>query len=861
MWPSKKKVGPQLTYGIEGPGVYREAHDPNRYWSFANELDYPINFTLVQGSNQLLRKPLFATLSHGQRLTQIKEDWQRVQSEVFVPTGLGRKLEHEAKAYVEGVHDPVISDQLIIANVRVSRAIPLLVLGYVQNMRRLHFSLLMWRERAVLEVQTKDIRRMSVPWISKSVVVNMSSDILQISFEEPFDKQGGRNCLVLTRESLVLFRLTVAGMSKNNLILEVVKHAEWTPEEIGISELVYATASPFNSTEISVVNARGDFRIIEIQKKGTPFIPKKYSNCTIYDPLVLSKFKRVIWGASPNELLVFSRSRLYKYDTIAHGLTELVTAMAWSKILDLRRIPFMTEYFALLTDRELVIADFSDGVKKVLAFKHCLDDDDPSMTLSVSESPVPNALKDNISLEQMFVCTVTSKASRLVWNVTIGIEADNIVLLGQPFITPSFNKTMSGMVNYFYDVDESALFGKLRGYRENMTSASTGSFSIQSWRRRAVNTDAKVSRPISVADVSLGMCAFTLSANGDLVSSISTSDRQFKMLPESKRWFDFSEELKDTLLEELEEDENEDDAVPVEEGENSVSDQVYEKLKELFDFLVDIKSDDTLWEEDERDKIQELASDFTTSIAEMLNSKSQSNSSITLFEATENRSFLIDDLTEMDYMLKMLFENFKGENIDFETNKSLLKNFVSSITSSSPEILDLASLRSLLPRILSPDSLTPLEQSLVARDVGLSFTSFHLQTDTTRTKISRIQKKLAHRYQTILEKWGDPYTQQEETNVRLTQRLESQLIPTVISSQKRKHDGLKSQIRKTKFHKPSNLKNDSFFSMPSSVPQSQIESSLASTSSYESAPRPKKSKTDKKGSSKRKQKRRLGGFM
>lgn len=158
------------------------------------------------------------------------------------------------------------------------------------------------------------------------------------------------------------------------------------------TKLAYAEIACFlevGFVKLSVIDQIGKFCVwkAEIDTNGdfaSDFTDIDLLHGSIYDPLDMSNFKKLVW-LDENRLILFSRTQLHEYNFIKETLKCRISAGIWSKLLDLVSNKSKTLYY-MLTSKELIVIDTAMGkFRRKYAWKHYFNDIDTSMYLTAAE--------------------------------------------------------------------------------------------------------------------------------------------------------------------------------------------------------------------------------------------------------------------------------------------------------------------------------------------------------------------------------------------------------------------------------------------------------------------------------------------
>lgn len=191
-----------------------------------------------------------------------------------------------------------------------------------------------------------------------------------------------------------------------------------------------------NSASLVIVDCIGKFIVFRsnsVKKMMFEKIDLKYGS--FYDPVELSNFKKSVW-IDPTRLLLFSRTQLFEYkfeqsvnnnnnnnNLLVEKFKCKVFAGTWSKFLDISQSRTNKSLYYVLTTKELIVADTTNGFKRKFAFKHFLNELDTSKFLNILRKP-RNTTND--------LCVVSSKNA--VMNYVIEFNTETFKIVDKPYI-------------------------------------------------------------------------------------------------------------------------------------------------------------------------------------------------------------------------------------------------------------------------------------------------------------------------------------------------------------------------------------------------------------------------------------------
>lgn len=165
--------------------------------------------------------------------------------------------------------------------------------------------------------------------------------------------------------------------------------------------------------KILLVDIKGNATLVHLNEVYRIIMhPLKFDD-SIYssDPLELSNWRKSVWPKR-HYIYIASRSSLLQVRLWPYQVTKVITADTWSKIRDIvvPDTPRKQKYLFILTSREIIWNRVDSNMEKLLSWKHFLDDSDPSFKMEVHAETTQNA----------FICLVYSQSTPLVISFTFG---------------------------------------------------------------------------------------------------------------------------------------------------------------------------------------------------------------------------------------------------------------------------------------------------------------------------------------------------------------------------------------------------------------------------------------------------------
>lgn len=395
MWPAKEIIGPQLTYGVLGNGLVTPGPLPSGLGpvlKFPRLRDHAPQLHLIEHSSRTLapgvpREDIDTKVS-------VYSTHHRHPNDVNVPEDVAASLAIEARPLRDGIAlDPTNGSLATIFGLQTGHTLDLdysydllylleiaptfQVTAFITGSGQLKVMPLLEKKRNVFDTKfpeklqklpldcasEKHCFETQIPWPVKQIVVSADCRLLAV--------RGHAECCVFSigwdnEQSCV--KVLEAFTIKN-------AGAEW-------SEVT------FNTSSLAFVSTRGTITIYDFQrtKHGYKFELKHNIDPSIYAPLDWSSWKRVCWPLGADYLILFSRKAAHYIqlgdEPGKRVVKKLVTTHYWSHFQD---VAIVDSNIFLFTSKEIIwlLTTLEQPFKRILSWKHYLDDADASLKLSV----------------------------------------------------------------------------------------------------------------------------------------------------------------------------------------------------------------------------------------------------------------------------------------------------------------------------------------------------------------------------------------------------------------------------------------------------------------------------------------------
>lgn len=471
MWPHKKGLGVQLTYGVKGNGTIIPTQDDtqNHLNSIGNlqfpVLDEPHLNRISKQPKKLVPKQTsngidtgsnqgFSTGKDGTGIMTVRNTRKaKPKNDMVQGTSLSNNLvkSFESNSQVldnMSAYDPTFGNTIEFFESRATdnRSTGRSTVAYATG----NSGSILTISPIVPQKQQNDGRgnndnhddtesEISIPRFLKGVNIDLKEPIRQINAFNPpqdhlkdlsYSSVTGDYLLVRTQLRIYLLNCTRSTNTKIPFNISLVDDLKIT--DLGNEAFADFCWSPYVNTEFMVIDIKANVFKISISQKSKFQINKVQLNDnqpTLDSYLELSNWHRILW-VKPFQVVVASRSCLMTIDLKSHTSEKILTANTWSQIQDLsvmtNHTDNNTQYMFLLTSRELIWLDISDKFTRLLSWKHFLAENDPSLKFVVH--------REEEQGDDKFVCLIYSQLTPLVICLNFGIKHGRPFSLSSPSV-------------------------------------------------------------------------------------------------------------------------------------------------------------------------------------------------------------------------------------------------------------------------------------------------------------------------------------------------------------------------------------------------------------------------------------------
>lgn len=431
MWPSKFGLGAQVGYGVRGNGIIR-SHEGRRlpqveFPSLDNGIDSDENIGIlasnetfpglkpVKGSLRTVVDP--QTSDFDLNSTIYNDLLSDPLENLYIPQDILKSYLIESGSLTSTIaYDPTIGPRFCIFPLRSrTNTSTSTTIAYVTG-----------------EVGTVlNLSIMKVSCTEQDQEMQISSpnfDVpFQLTFSEPIKQVACSNVagslLIRTFSRVYVVQPFQSSLHRSGIYLELLGQVK--SSSLNRESFADACFNPWDPKQVALVDVKGHFGVWNFCPNGKSD-PKRVeisaSDSSIDNVQELSYWKKICFFTS-QVIFVFSRSSLTQC-TIGppSQCSRLITSNTWSSILDFQRAPADLRYSFMLTSRELIWFENDGTLKRLISYKHFLDERDPSWKLNV-------CVLDSTT----FICIIYSQKAPLYFLYTFGLKSGLPYSLRSPY--------------------------------------------------------------------------------------------------------------------------------------------------------------------------------------------------------------------------------------------------------------------------------------------------------------------------------------------------------------------------------------------------------------------------------------------
>lgn len=440
MWPTKKAIGAQLSYGVSGNALLR------LYEPLAAKVAPELVSPRVDDGPRLFRVVNSHTdIASAQRPAGVELDTASISpprnmfsnSLFYVPRAILTSQLFEAAAVLDPTtYDPVYGLLLVFVETTMGMSV---AFSTGETGLVLSLSVLKPRQRTVLGSSPDQTDWLLVP--------SLVGKPLQVSFSEPIKAIETTKGLVAVRTDAAIYVMRIETLEDS---LKWKMLGDIPCGDLAGHGFADVSICPSDHSRLACVDTKGNFGIWTInpivslgnrlervdldgsdshlEREDQLEASKSASQSSsatnglrstnnvhpsINDESDLSNWKRICWCQESNALLVLSRTIVEHFLTLPElTSTRLVTSNTWSRIRDFVGPEGKSKYAFMLTSKELIWFRLTNRLERLLSWKHFLLDNDPSLKLSVT----------SCENGKSFICLVYSQLNPVIFVYTFGFK-------------------------------------------------------------------------------------------------------------------------------------------------------------------------------------------------------------------------------------------------------------------------------------------------------------------------------------------------------------------------------------------------------------------------------------------------------
>lgn len=431
MWPHKKGLGVQLTYGIKGNGMLQIPDGENTL------VDHPVlnEDPLAKLSSTVSLVPkqtddlMFKYKYHQVSSTPYaKADAKRVASEFHLP--ILASLLHTYKVPSEVVnsaeaYDPTFDNCIDFfyvssnLNTNLKPTIAAYCTGTIGHI--LSVSLI---EPTVTNGEMK----YDTPRFLKTVNLTLDEPIKQIEGHKIARTSKDSDGHTLIRTSNWIYVINIGYNMDLPQPINILLVDKVNAQQFENHPFAHMLWSFHSKKKFVITDVKGNVFIMSLIRgtyiQSTKLLLKDESEQeerVFQNTLQLSNWRKILWPKL-NEVMIATRNSLATIDLTNKTTRQIITAETWSRIRDISIPILLRKYMFILTSREIIWLDITgEEPQRLISWKHFLNDKDPSLKFTVTQSTSNN-----------FICLVYSLSSPLVLSCSFGIKDEKPYLLSSP---------------------------------------------------------------------------------------------------------------------------------------------------------------------------------------------------------------------------------------------------------------------------------------------------------------------------------------------------------------------------------------------------------------------------------------------
>ncbi|ODV93917.1 hypothetical protein PACTADRAFT_4814 [Pachysolen tannophilus NRRL Y-2460] len=740
-WPSKKGLGVQLSYGVDGSALYLPRVNQEYPFIFAKERNLGVNLHKVEYSTEKLN---IDTKLHnnydnvsGRNYGKNEEKIFGNEDELYISEELLKFFNKESSQFLSNlIYDPNIDGLMKISLVKIKKFdTSQAVIGYSSGITGniANVSVLTNKKTKIVDKTTNKVYEILKPEFLKPFQIDVISTIKQIEFSRNYyeEELACPYMAIRTNDTVYILKIFLKN-KKDEVNLELI--GDLSSDSFHNEIFADLEFNPWDFTQFGIIDIRGNFGIYNIRERNLATLVKaKISDdettTSIYNPEELSNFKKIKWSYDLNSIFLMDRSSIYSYNLKDFTMINLISANTWSKLLDFVNIN--DKLSILLTSKEIIVVDLSvlNKAQRLMSWKHFLNDKDPSLKISILQF---NKQPDD------FLVMIYSQTHSLVYCIKFGFRDGFIKCLNDPFPIILNNQDGSPLQSI-------------------------------------------LTVPIDSVDDDIQFCAlFEMSTDLEIFVSIYSTISNGSILSTNERIIEKEEEEIKRSISPITVEAGNVNNNSIVSGENSYLRISKTQLKALYSKLtenddISRNSDDTTEEEEQQQeqdeeegtsKIQKYAFNISSTLNNIIQSEDEETPFKTLFEISDEFPTNLRDFPELDSMIEQLIDHFKDLSF-YNIDDLRIPNLISDVDGQ----YSIANIFNFLLKIWKGSSVDVSDSDLrkigkISQFLGSSLVIFGKKSNDFlhQKQINTLSQKLPKELSRMVDDWGSEYTTDDLEN-------------------------------------------------------------------------------------------------
>ncbi|KAK6455082.1 RNA polymerase I transcription factor [Scheffersomyces xylosifermentans] len=465
MWPHKKGLGVRLSYGVDGSSIVgvqpeknpRSSDDDSMNHSDSMDSGDPesamapiiesckiqeegsVLFEIANANTHLVRSSTSSFNLNSRMFDSLEiavNPMTRNQHEIrnaYVPDNILNSYMIESKTLTSTIaYDPNYSNLFAFVDVRTRKGKSFKAATYVtgESGNILNISIVGYQRLDVTSRSDGSTEtKLLFPEFSKPFQISLSEPIKQLEVATGLYDYTPSYIIVRTNYKIYLLDCYKSSNEVNLTMkadIEMRVLGEIEANEMANNEFADVTFNPFDFSQFGVVDTVGNFGLWSISSTSKSGAVRRVTlensgaTPSAEDSTELSNWKRFEWAHDRNHILILTRTSVTEF-CISPKLDsrKLITSNTWSRVQDFVRFD---DFAFLLTSKELIWFSNSDPLKRLISWKHFLDDTDSSLKLQVTRRA-----------DDTFICVLYSQLYPLIFIYSFGLRGSKPYSIRDPY--------------------------------------------------------------------------------------------------------------------------------------------------------------------------------------------------------------------------------------------------------------------------------------------------------------------------------------------------------------------------------------------------------------------------------------------